>query len=505
MSHFNLLDEPWIPVRFPDGSRGEVGVRDALLRSASIATIEDSSPVVVASLHRLLLAVLYRALSGPTDIEQAKSLFREGLPFDKIDAYLSTWRDRFWLFDAHYPFGQHPGVPKDELEPWTKLTAEHNATTNKVLFDHTDTRNPGTKGPPACARWLVSTMSFSISGGRGYYPSPSANAMMVIPIGQTLSDTLCFNLVPYPNRDVAAVDLPLWERLPAALPLGSPKRMARGYADLYTWQARMVLLEWQTPAGVSTMRFIAGEGCEPTPGMTDPMHAFRTHPEKRRLPVQFRSDRGAWRDFPSLLPGEGGSPPATVEHATRLAGHKPACMPRAILVAGLRYDPPKANPVLWRQEQFAFPASLAHDRQIRHELERLLIIAEEGHEALRSASARFARFLLSRGARQPAKADVRAFVRQLLGSAGYWSVLEAAFHEALNAVTLGVEEDELLRQWFQSVKGALSDAWAQQHSSVATGDVWTIRALVKAERPVLRKLMELKEEIQRLTPQMEEA
>jgi len=41
--------------------------------------------------------------------------------------------------------------------------------------------------------------------------------------------------------------------------------------------------------------------------------------------------------------------------------------------------------------------------------------------------------------------------------------------------------------------------------SVSPGDAWTLRALMKAERPVLRKLRELNEEILSLTPQMEGA
>ena len=80
MSRFNLIDEKWIPVRFPDGTRDELGIRDTLLRSGEIAAIEDPSPLVVAALHRFLLAVLYRALEGPTDIDQAKALFKAGLP-----------------------------------------------------------------------------------------------------------------------------------------------------------------------------------------------------------------------------------------------------------------------------------------------------------------------------------------------------------------------------------------------------------------------------------------
>ncbi len=108
MSRFNLVDEKWIPVRFPNGTRDELGIKDTLLRAKDIVAIEDSSPLVVASLHRFLLAVLYRALEGPTDIDQAKQLFKAGLPANKITDYLKKWRDRFWLFDDKHPFYQVP-------------------------------------------------------------------------------------------------------------------------------------------------------------------------------------------------------------------------------------------------------------------------------------------------------------------------------------------------------------------------------------------------------------
>ena len=232
MSRFNLIDEKWIPVRFLDGNSVELGIQDALLRAKEIAAIEHQSPLVVAGLHRFLLAVLYRALEGPTDIDQAKKLFKDGLPKEKITAYLNKWRERFWLFDEKYPFGQNHHVSKDEIEPWTKLTVEFNATSNKVLFDHTDTNRPGSREPEECGRWLITTMGFSISGGRGYYPSPSPNAMLCIPLGSTLHDTLCYALIPYPNREVQMADSALWERNPEPLPLARPKRPSMGYADL---------------------------------------------------------------------------------------------------------------------------------------------------------------------------------------------------------------------------------------------------------------------------------
>lgn len=260
MSRFNLIDEAWIPVQFLDRSRGELGIQETLLRAKNIAVIEDQSPLVVAALHRFLLAVLYRALEGPTDIDQAKKLFKEGIPESKIVAYLKKWRDRFWLFDEKYPFGQNPNVPNKEIEPWTKLAPEYNATSNKVLFDHTDTTNPGFRQSKECARWLIATMNFSLAGGRGYYPSPSPNAIMCIPLGHNLHDTLCYNFVPYPNREVMRKDSALWEHEPARLPLKHPKRTASGYADIFTWQARMIRLEESPSLGVKKMGFVAGWG-----------------------------------------------------------------------------------------------------------------------------------------------------------------------------------------------------------------------------------------------------
>jgi CRISPR system Cascade subunit CasA len=505
MSRFNLLDEKWIPVRFPDGTRDELGVSDVLRRSKEIAVIEDTSPLVVAGLHRFLLAVLYRALVGPTDPEQAQRIFDEGLLTNRITAYLDKWRQRFWLFDESNPFGQNPNVSADEIEPWTKLTAEHNATANKVLFDHTDTQAAGARSPGECARWLVATMTFSISGGRGYYPSPSANAMMCIPLGRSLHDTLCYSLVPYSNRDVASGDSAVWEREPDRLPLGAPKRMASGFADLYTWQPRMILLQPLASGDVAAVRFVAGQGFDNPSGLPDPMQAYRKHDEKGKLPVQFREDRGAWRDFASLLPDHGGLAPLTVMNALRLAGRRADKLPAAIMVLGLRYDPPNANLTLWRLERFALPAALAGDRDIRGEIESLLVIAEHTHEALRSACGSFARSLLGRGERKPLDKDIRQFVRQISASPWYWSTLESRFHDVLGEITLELDSEEVRRRWLVAVRGALSEAWERHRISVTSSDAWTIRALVKAEGPVLRKLKQLSEEILSLSPQMEDA
>lgn len=504
MSRFNLIDERWIPVRFPDGTRDELGIRDTLLRAKEITAIEDPSPLVVAALHRFLLAVLYRALEGPTDIDEAKKLFKSGLPQKKITTYLEERRDRFWLFDKKYPFGQNPYVSEDEVEPWTKLTAEYNATSNKVLFDHTDTKRPGTREPNECARWLLSTMSFSISGGRGYYPSPSPNAMMCIPLGRNLQETLCYNLVPYPNRDVMRGDSALWERGPKRLPLKNPKQKVSGYADLYTWQSRMILLDEQPSGGVMAMRFVAGCGFDNTSNISDPMQPYKLVETKGKLPVQFREERSTWRDFDSLLPGDGDLAPLTIQNALRLAGRKADQLPQSILVLGLRYEPPNANVDFWRMERFVLPEASAGEHHVRTTIRQFLDLAEDAQRALWVSSISYARDLLSRGDRKPDDKDIRGFVKQMMMISWYWSVLESQFHEILRDYTLERDSEDIVRcQWLKSVRDTLRKAWDQHRASVAMGDVWSIRALAKAEGPVLRKLRELSDEILRYEPQEE--
>lgn len=503
MSRFSLIDEKWIPVRYRDGTRDELGIRDTLLRSKEIASIEDASPLVVAALHRFLLAVLYRALEGPTDIVQAKELFKSGLPGEKITAYLEKWRDRFWLFDKKYPFGQNPNVPRDELEPWTKLTAEFNASTNKVLFDHTNTKVPGFREEGECARWLLAGMSFAISGGRGYYPSPSPNAIMCIPLGRCLSQTLIYNLTPYANRAVMEADTAQWERDPVSFPLPVPKRTIAGFSDRYTWQSRLVLLEESATRGVERMRFVAGYGFENPENILDPMQPHRVIPEKGVMPIRFREGRATWRDFDALLPDAEGLAPMTIQHSLRLAGSNAEAIPVAVLILGLSYAPPSANVDFWRMECFALPKTLAKDVFVRTHVSKLLSEAEDAQKSLWAACASFARDVISRGEKDPAKGVVPKFVKQMAVTDWYWSVLESNFHDVLRDYTLDRDFGDIRWQWLKSVSATLRTAWEQHHSSVSACDAWTIRALVKAEGVIRRKLKELDEEIAKLEPKKE--
>ncbi len=496
MSRYNLIDEPWIPVRDLKGNRLELGIQETLLRAKELEAIEDPSPLVTAAVHRFLLAVLYRALMGPTDIGQAKTLFSEGFPAGKISTYLKKWKTRFFLFDEKYPFGQiQPFTPK-VWRSWTVLAAEHNADNAKVLFDHVDIERPGSISPAACVRLMLATQTFSVSCGKSELShtatAPSATAAMVLPLGRDLRDTLIFSLVPQ-NRRVIADDLPIWERDVASTKNleNGPKRKSAGWADRYTWMIRAICLAPEAKGEVARLAFASGVKFVES-DIPDPMLGYRIDDKNGKLPIQF-CERGIWRDFDSLLPDQGKLCPLVMENAVSLSKNSNSRYPRSVMVVGQRNN--KAKIEYWRMERFVMPESLVEKPSFRSDVRGLLEKAEDAQKSLWFASNSFARDLLSRGTRLVKKDDIRKFVDQMPVTPWYWSTLEAKFHEILGGYSSSRNPDDIRLEWLVVVRNTLRDAWEQHRMSISLGDSWAIRALAKAEGPILQKIRDLNKQI----------
>jgi len=96
-------------------------------------------PTEEAALYRLLLAVLHRALGGPTTEDDLHDLWeRQAFPDDPLDRYFDRWSDRFWLFHDSAPFFQIADLPDDMAKPWVRLFVDGGSPT---LFDHTTDEN----------------------------------------------------------------------------------------------------------------------------------------------------------------------------------------------------------------------------------------------------------------------------------------------------------------------------------------------------------------------------
>ena len=63
---YNLLDEPWIPVRLLDGTIADVGLLELLRRTTEIADLACELPTQSIAIQRLVLAIAYR-VAPPRD------------------------------------------------------------------------------------------------------------------------------------------------------------------------------------------------------------------------------------------------------------------------------------------------------------------------------------------------------------------------------------------------------------------------------------------------------
>jgi len=510
MSQFNLIHEKWIPVRFSDGTRDELGIRDTLLRAKEITAIEDQSPLVVAALHRFLLAVLYRALEGPTDIEQAKELFRKGLPHEKITAYLEKWHDRFWLFNEKYPFEQISGFNPKEWKAWTKLTAEHNAENAKVLFDHIDVKKPFPLSFATTARCLLAAQTFDLAVAKSEFvqplDAPSARAVFFIVVGNNLHDTLCFCLKPQ-AKHISKQDSAQWEVTPdtAKLLKSGKGKVISGYSDLYTWRSRSVILKDGGHRKICTLGFASGVSVANDGPFIDPMLCYHEKQDSGLAPFKFREDKDFWRDFDSLLPGGTSRSPLVVENAVLLCESVSGRWPLGVLVCGQKTKSGQAKVDFWRHLFFALPKALPGMADVKSEIQSILVIVEEAGRALHSALEIFQQHVLIRDRPTPLNKNEKKKIRQIVDSTGqlhlFWATMESHFHQILQEYTLDRGLDEIRQQWLIFVKNAIEQAWEQHRVSISTGDAWAIRALVKSEGPIRAKLKKLNDEIRNLEPQ----
>lgn len=494
MRRYNLIDEKWIPLRMLDGSHTMLGIADTLIKAKEIEAIEDQSPFVVAAIYRFLLAILYRSLEGPTDIDQAKILFKEGLPTEKIESYLTRWRDRFWLFDEKYPFGQIPSFEPKKWRTWAALTAECNADNAKVIFDHVDIQNPGKISEAQAICRILAIQTFALGGGKSDLVhtsnAPSAKkAMMVLPMGSTLEETLLFSLIPE-NREIIKYDLPIWEREPELINAmkSQKERGSNGFADLYTWRSRAIRLE-DTAGSIERVAFASG-GKHKNSDILDPMLAYKKDDKYGLLPIPF-PERGLWRDFDCILPDsrEPKLAPQVMQHAISISNKR---LPKSIMVFGLSNN--KAQIKFWRIERFILPSVITSENTIRSDIGKLLKIAEDVQKFLMEACKLFARHLLRRGEKEPEKSEINAFINQMACVPLYWSTLEAKFHDILASFSVDKDADEIEYEWRVAVANALSSAW-DQHKSTVLGGIWEIRAFVKADNVLLSKLTKFRKTI----------
>ena len=303
---FNLLDEPWIPVR-PLGiaSIRDVSLLDAVLNAHQFAEIVHPSPIVTLVLHRFVIAFLYSAFRGPDRLSALERILDRG-SFDEtvVRQYAAKWRHRFFLFgDA--PILQDPllaeelRADKEQPLPAEQLRRETALPNGKTLFDHTLPGSPSLALAEA-TRYLIAYQFFGLRDGRGYERSPVSTGIATYVRGHSLFQTLALNLLPYNTNSpipgtVLTDDAPTWEvkELPDIPP---------GWLAYLTRPYRRALLVGDLSGGVFGVYRKAGPGLDNQwrASLRDPWLTYVTRKTGPRA-VSLDGRRALWRDSEVLL------------------------------------------------------------------------------------------------------------------------------------------------------------------------------------------------------------
>lgn len=524
MPEFNLIREPWICCVDRHGQVRAAGLAELFASSHDISEIADESPLVVAALHRLILAIVHRNF-GPRNTEAWGELWRLGrFSAGVLEAYWEKWEPCFDLFDDTHPFYQSASITEcDEPRTAGVLEFQRSSGINATLADHTTDHRSPAMTPAEAARALVTHQAFALGGTVGYLKTcekdadkhasdaPSARGAVCLLRGPSLFQTLMLNLAAY---DPAAhqLDLPCWEVNPSQ---GRGERTPRGRVDLFTWQSRRSRLfvsgSRDGPVRVDRVKLVPGFH---VPLLWDPfavesMQSFiiksDAKPEERPW-FQYRitTERAIWRDSSAILYGIAGRKMRTVTLdwvAQLLADRElPNDFVCCVDVLGFATDQQKVR--LWRREELPTTAGLLQDQRCRESLRAAIGHADDTDFALTATTEKLAAEVLAphlgqNGNNSPDSGRVRQLARSLGGELEYWSSLAGAFHEFLESLgasqrlaggeTRDNAQDAAFDAWKDHVRSAALDAFRGASSGIAQ-TARGLRAQAIAETELRRRL-----------------
>jgi len=404
MSEFNLIDEAWIPCIALDGTRVEYGIRDTLVKAHELREICDDSPLVTVALHRMLLAILYRAYRGPGTLRDWSNLYAKGefASDDGIEAYLQGVYSKFFLFDYIYPFMQVVGldlneyaangtVRKDKSDGLMRLAREAPDKGGKLLFDHrTGTERP-LYTPEQITKMILSAQCYLSTGvaSRGKIGTQQihpANCQFCCCLtgvvlwlqGKNLFQTLLLNLVP---QRYVQEDKPAWEDdniVTKAINSWTQNISFTGSIQRFVPLSRFIRV-------IDKRSMFFTNGFKEAVDCEDPMITYsRKSEEDPYSTLKLDENKAAWRDAHTLLTTE--SPlcrtPACINHMARLVenGLIEEEIYAVANIVGLATNQGKC--FLWRHERMPVPISLLLSPDIRERLSTLMQGAEQVGRAL---------------------------------------------------------------------------------------------------------------------------
>lgn len=499
---YNLLNEPWLPVRWlGNDPPSEIGLRDALLRAHDIAELATDNPLETIALNRLLAALTAAIFPNMVDEDEWTRFWEEGrFDADMCAAYFDKCADRFDLLSPTRPFYGHPTTDAKEVSPMSRLLHAAASGNNAVLFSHDLDSRPKSMTLAAAARAVVCTQAAALGGGVAQ-PFNLCHAPLVggaffwlrgaVDERPSLFRALLLNLSPTEEvwgktGSPGNNDHPTWE---AEKPPVPSKRDVGGIRELFTFQSRRLQLIMDSNGQVAGVHYNQGSKVEKLL-FHDPHLAYRSGKEGEYA-LRFSTSRALWQDSAIYMMKEGGTDghaPRTLNWLSRrklrqLDLNRQTAF--AVDVFGLVNDQAKVE--LWRHERVTIYPEIIADDSRWNTLDELLAYARQQAERLREATRAFAtRARLNKpwGVRlgDVERADRDAFVQMLDTDSRYWLMLGHQFDSHLARIATFPTDElaDVIQAWQKSVRQAAQTTLADALTSLAQ-DARTWQALADAD------------------------
>lgn len=514
MFSFDLRTQPWIPVRDLDGNLLEVSLHQALTGAAEYVRIESENPLEVAALHRFLLAVLHRALKGPTTAKDNAQWFANGFPVADIDAYLERFHDRFDLFHPTYPFYQVGEMPADGYtQHWSRLSTEYGSGNTSPLFNYANRRGAEDTldswiSPAQAARLVLEHQTFCLGGLIKRFitsapAAPAATAAHTLVQGDNLHQTLCLNLVNYSLQQFSG-DWVVWEAEPPKIAelIKDPRILPQGLVHRYTWLSRSIRLlpeNFDDKTGVCVLAYASAE--RPKDYTDDPLVAYRASKKTKGAvyPIGLDADRAFWRDFAALLPHKKSQTadriPTVINQAIETFSRlEQSIRPKRGLVVEVYGQINKqAKVAAWRSEAQRLPKAILSDRDVRTTVEVSLLHASSVWNVLNAACKVLAAEMLAASESKKAPKDLSNLNDSFPAKLIYWTNLERRFYQMLDSLVENYDETAVEKQWKGWLWETALEAWnVTVKAAGATPRV--LKAAVHAQGLLLAQLHQFKPE-----------
>lgn len=508
---FDLTQEPWIPVMDQHLQVREVSLATLFEDPRKFKAIAGENPPVTLALHRFLLALIHRSHRGPSSIGHWQEIHASG--HHAVLEYLANHRERFDLRHPTEPFMQDLELNEAQAAP-VFVSADWQAANTSTVFSHAHEWRQGTLSASEGARTLLRLHAVDVPGLKGGHPhggsnrsavsSALLNSLNVWVLGDDLWETLMLNLTEYDGLNSApftfkeaSTDLPAWER-----PMGPPcERLPQGPVDMLTYAYRRVRLFWKdqqvfaiaVTKGDSLPKNVDAASFEwSLPTLFDP----KAKPgQGTHRPVRATLERQIWRDAPVLLQSaqhqEGNSrhfrAPLLIDWLARLAETDRVPSRLRLQVFSVLAD--QAKPLGWFSQAMSLPTRYLHDRRLWQRLHDATALAERYEECLRTFKGSPYQ-VLGEALKLESKA-LAAFD----GKSRYWSALEPAFLDFLDALPDAIDPQMLETGWEETLIKTARQAFEESIAGIADR-----RAIALGLKRLEDRLFRLRETARALSP-----